>query len=144
VTSVDFQWNVPGGESADGGARFDPGSVLEGTVTLTPQTDLNCSGVKIRLEWHTEGRGDRDRKTVEEIVAFQGVLPGGQLVVLPFRFVLPSQPWSYSGFYINILWELVADVDLPLAINPKSRHPILLRPPGAYKSQTLFPGDRSG
>jgi hypothetical protein len=144
VTSVDFQWNVLGGESADGGTRFDPGSTLEGTVILTPQTDLNCSGVKIRLEWHTEGRGDRDRKTAGEIVAFRGVLPGGQLVVLPFRFTLPSQPWSYSGFYINILWELVADVDLPLAINPKSRYPILLRPQGAYISQALNPEDRSG
>ena len=144
MTSVDFRWNVQGGESADGGTRFDPGSILEGIVTLTPQTDLKCNGVKIRLEWHTEGRGDRDRKTAEEIVAFQGVLPGRQTAVLPFRFTLPDQPWSYSGFYINILWELVADVDLPLAINPKSRYPILLRPQGAYPSRMLNPENRSG
>jgi hypothetical protein len=131
MTSVDFQWNVQGGESVGNVSRFDPGSTVEGTVAVTPQTDLNCNGVKIRLEWHTEGRGDRDRKTTEEIVAFQGVLASGQPAVLPFRFTLPDQPWSYSGFYINILWELVADIDLPLAINPKSKYPILLRPKGA-------------
>jgi hypothetical protein len=129
VTTVDFQWNVRGGETAAGSAvRYDPGSTVEGAVTVTAQTDLNCNGIKIRMEWHTEGRGDRDRKTVAELVAFQGVLSGGQPAVLPFRLTLPDQPWSYSGFYINILWELVTDVDLPLAINPKSRYPILLRP----------------
>jgi len=132
VTNVDFQWNVQGGEaSADRAARFDPGSTVEGTVTVTPQADLNCNGIKIRLEWHTEGRGDRDRKTVDEMVAFQGVLAGGQPAVFPFRLTLPDQPWSYTGFYINILWEIVADIDLPLAINPKSRFPILLRPQAA-------------
>jgi hypothetical protein len=127
VTNVEFRWNVPG---MDLGKlpRFDPGSTLEGTVTITPQADLNCNGVKVRLEWHTEGRGDRDQHKADEMVVFQGVLAAGQPSVFPFRLSLPDQPWSYSGFYINILWDLVADIDLPIAINPKSRLPITLRP----------------
>ncbi len=129
MTTVDFQWNVQGGEAAAGGAvRFDPGSTVAGTVTVTPQANLNCNGIKVRAEWHTEGRGDRDQRRVDEMTVFQGVLPGGQPAVLAFRLTLPDQPWSYSGHYINILWELVADVDLPLAINPKSRLPIIVRP----------------
>ena len=129
MTTVDFQWNVQGGEATMGKeVRFDPGATVEGAVTVTPQSDIQCNGIKIRLEWHTEGRGDRDRKVVDEMIAFQGVLPGGQPAVLAFRLTLPDQPWSYTGHYINILWEIVADVDLPLAINPKSRYPILLRP----------------
>jgi hypothetical protein len=131
MTEIIFQWNVRGGEEAGSDLRFDPGSTVEGTVTITPPADLNCSGIKLRLEWHTEGRGDREYKLAEETILFQGVLPGGQPAAFPFRLTIPDQPWSYSGHYINILWELVADIDLPLAINPKSKYPILVRPRGA-------------
>jgi hypothetical protein len=131
MTSVAFQWNVPGMGEPGKATRFDPGSTLEGTITLTSQADLNCTAIKVRAEWHTEGRGNRDQQKADEMVVFQGVLPGGQPTVFAFRLTLPQQPWSYSGDYINILWELVADVDLPLAINPKSRLPIFLRPTDA-------------
>jgi hypothetical protein len=127
VTNVEFRWDVPG-MGLGQPPLFDPGSTLEGTVTITPQADLNCNGVKVRLEWHTEGQGDRDQQKADEVIVFQGVLAGGQPAVFSFRLSLPDQPWSYSGFYINILWDLVADIDLPIAINPKSRLPITLRP----------------
>ncbi len=128
MTGVDFLWNVPGMGEPGFAARFDPGSILEGTITISSQSDLNCTGIKVRAEWHTEGRGDRDQQKADERVVFQGVLPCRQPAVFGFRLTLPDQPWSYSGHYINIVWDLVADVDLPLAINPKSRLPILLRP----------------
>jgi hypothetical protein len=128
MTNVDFKWNVPGIENLGEPLRFDPGLILEGTITITPQANLNCNGIKVRAEWHTEGRGDRDQQKADERIVFQGVLAGGQPVVFAFRLTLPEQPWSYTGYYINILWDLVADVDLPLAINPKSRLPIVVRP----------------
>jgi hypothetical protein len=131
MAEVDFRWEVRGGEPAGSVMRFDPGSPVEGKVTITPGADLNCSGITLRLGWHTEGRGDRDRGTAGETVLFQGVLPGGESAEFPFRLILPDQPWSYSGHYINILWELEADIDLPLAVNPKSRSPILVRPRAA-------------
>jgi hypothetical protein len=128
MAEITYQWNVRSSAQTDSSLPFEPGASIEGTVTITPQVDLNCTGIKLRLGWHTEGRGDRDYRNVEEKVVFQGVLPGGQPAVFPFQFTLPDQPWSYSGHYINILWELVADIDLPLAINPKSKYPILVRP----------------
>jgi hypothetical protein len=128
MTTVDFEWNVPGIENLGEPLRFDPGLILEGTITIAPQANLNCNGIKVRAEWHTEGRGDRDQQKGDERIVFQGVLAGGQPVVFAFRLNLPGQPWSYTGNYINILWDLIADVDLPLAINPKSRLPIVLRP----------------
>jgi hypothetical protein len=128
MTKVDFKWNVPGMELVGQAPRFDPGATLEGSVTITPPADLCCTGVKVRLEWHTEGRGDRDQQKVDEMVVFQGVLNAEQPAVFAFRLSLPDQPWSYAGHYINILWELVADIDLPMAINPKSRLPIVVRP----------------
>jgi sporulation-control protein spo0M len=128
MAEVIMQWDVRGGEPAGSVLRFDPGAAVEGTVTVTPQADLNCSGIKLRLEWHTEGRGDRDGKVAEETILYQGVLPGGQPAVFPFHLTLPDQPWSYAGHYINILWELTADIDLPLAVNPKSKYPIVVRP----------------
>jgi len=128
MADINIQWKVRGGEQVGSALRFDPGSPIEGTVTITPQVDLNCHEIKLRLEWHTEGRGDRDYKVAEETVLFQNVLPGGQPAVFPFRLTLPDQPWSYSGRYINILWELVTDIDMPMAVNPKSKYPILVRP----------------
>jgi hypothetical protein len=128
MTNVDIQWNIPVMGDLGKPLRFDPGSFLEGTITVTPQADLNCSAIKVRAEWHTEGRGDRDQQKADEMVVFQGVLSRGQPAVLAFRLTLPEQPWSYTGHYINILWDLVADVDLPMAINPKSRLPIVVRP----------------
>jgi hypothetical protein len=131
MTNVDFRWDIRNGETTNDGVRLDPGTFVEGTVTITPQGELNCRGVSLRLEWHTEGRGDRDRGVVAQQQLVQNPLPTGQPAVFPFRMELPAQPWSYHGFYINILWELIAEIDLPLAINPKSSSLILLRPRAA-------------
>jgi hypothetical protein len=131
MADVGFKWEFRSGERSATGIRFDPGSPVEGKVTITPRADLNCNGINLKLEWHTEGRGDRDSGTAGETNLFQGVLPGGRAAEFPFRMNLPDQPWSYDGHYINIVWELAVDIDLPMAINPKSRSPIVVRPWGA-------------
>jgi hypothetical protein len=128
MADVTFQWDVRGGEGAEAAKRFDPGAAIEGRLTVTPSADLNCNGVKLRLEWHTEGRGDREGGVSEEAILFTGILPGGQPAAFPFRVKAPEQPWSYAGHYIHIIWELAADIDMPLAVNPKSRHPVVIRP----------------
>ncbi len=52
----------------------------------------------------------------------------GRPVESEFRFQLPEQPWSYSGHYINIVWEIFVYVDVPLAGDPKFRQPFVVRP----------------
>ena len=92
MTTVDFKWNVPGIENLGEPLRFDPGLVLEGTITITTQANLNCNAIKVRAEWHTEGRGDRDQQKVDEMVVFQGVLSRGQPAVLAFRLTALHTP----------------------------------------------------
>jgi hypothetical protein len=130
MADVNFQWEIRSGEGTESNPHFDPGAPVEGRLTISPSADLNCSGITLRLEWHTEGRGDREGNVSGETILFQGVLPGGQPSVFPFHMKAPDQPWSYSGHHIHIVWELAADIDMPLAINPKSRHPVVIRPRG--------------
>jgi hypothetical protein len=129
MADVQFDWTIREGEAQPDGWRVTPGSPLEGSVTITPAADLACQNVFIRLRWHTEGRGTRDQKTAAESSLFQGVLPANQPAVFAFRFTAPVEPWSYQGRHVNIVWELEADIDLPMALNPKSRFAIVLRPP---------------
>jgi hypothetical protein len=130
MAHVDFQWNVRSGVPQPDGLLIAPGSVLEGSLTVTPVADLNCNNVFLRLHWHTEGRGTRDQGSAVETSVFQGLLPAGQPAMFAFAFTAPKEPWSYSGRYVKILWELEAEVDLPRAINPRSRFAFQLRPAG--------------
>jgi hypothetical protein len=55
-----IQFTLDGGEHHGGLMRFDPRSRMSGTVTVTPAQDIGAKQVYARLQWHTEGRGDRD------------------------------------------------------------------------------------
>jgi hypothetical protein len=127
MAHVDFQWNVRSGVPHPDGLHIAPGSALEGSINVTPDADLNCNNVFLRLRWQTEGRGTRDGQTAMESSVFQGLLPGGQPATFAFRLPAPDQPWSYRGRYVNILWELEAEIDLPRALNPKSALAFQLR-----------------
>jgi hypothetical protein len=131
MANVSFEWNLKNRRYEGETPRVEPGSTIEGWVTVTSNREVNCNGVKIRLEWHTEGRGDRDGRVVAEQEVFRGVLSADQPSVYSFQLRVPEEPWSYSGYYINILWDLIAEVDLPMAFNPKSALRILVRPPEA-------------
>jgi hypothetical protein len=131
MANVSFEWNLKDRQYAGEILRLEPGSTVEGWITVTANRNVNCSGVKVRLEWHTEGRGDRDSRVVTEQEVYRGVLPADQPSVYPFQLRVPGEPWSYAGYYINILWDLVAEVDLPMAFNPKSALRIMVRPPEA-------------
>jgi hypothetical protein len=131
MANVSFEWNLKDRQYAGDTTRIEPGSILEGWVSITSNREVTCNGVKVRLEWHTEGRGDRDRRVVAEQEVYKGVLPADQPSVYQFQLKVPKEPWSFSGYYINILWDLIAEVDLPMAFNPKSALRILVRPPEA-------------
>jgi hypothetical protein len=131
VPSARFEWSLRSGASLPEGWRVTPGAPLEGRVTITPSAGMACNNIFLRLRWHTEGRGTRDGQTAAEMSVFQGVLAAEQPAVLPFRLTAPEKPWSYNGRHIRILWNLEADIDLPMALNPKSQFPLILRPAGS-------------
>lgn len=98
-------------------------------VEITPDRDIRCNHLFLRLRWHTEGRGTRDEAQVAQEDLFQGVLAADRMVTYPFRLTLPYEPWSYAGHYINIIWEVVAELDIPMGLNSHCCQLFIMAPP---------------
>jgi hypothetical protein len=126
MSAASFEIELRGGETGGALMRFRPGETLQGSVRITPLSDLQARHVYVRLLWHTEGRGDRDQAIITEQDMFQGQLKAGVPVYYSFHFALPQQPWSYAGHYVNIVWEVETTVDLSLARDPRAQQPFVL------------------
>ncbi|MDX1614130.1 MAG: hypothetical protein R3300_07445 [Candidatus Promineifilaceae bacterium] len=114
MTDIDFTVQFDSANFYDGVTRLDPGSTLRGRVRLEPRKNIRSRGVRMRLQWFTSGRGDRDRQIIEEVALAEGDLRAGVPLETEFSFDLPNEPWSYAGHYVNIIWELEVIVDIPL------------------------------
>lgn len=128
MAQVNVQITLEGGEIADGWRQYRPGEEVSGTARITPATDIQCNHVTIRAGWHTEGRGDRDGGSAGELDVFQGTLAAGETRAWPFRFTLPREPWSYAGHYVNVVWEVSVDFDVPMARDLHFNERIILAP----------------
>ncbi|MBI3243992.1 MAG: hypothetical protein HYZ49_17050 [Chloroflexi bacterium] len=128
MANATIQISLSGGEAEGEWMRFEPGSVLQGTAQIVPQGDIRCNHVYVRLQWHTEGRGTRNEGRVGEIDMAQGTLAANTPLSQNFHFTLPKEPWSYAGHYINIVWEVVVNIDIPLAPDLNFSQPFILAP----------------
>ena len=89
----------------DGGREaFAPGEAIAGTVSW--QLDAPADSVEVRVFWYTRGKGTTD---VQVVKAQHFAAPGaaGQRT---FTFVLPPEPYSFSGKLISLIWALEAVV----------------------------------
>ena len=88
-----------------GGSAFRPGEALSGTASWS--LDAPPRGMEVRLFWYTEGKGTQDVGLVDT-VRFEGPMPSDRR---DFQFVLPLQPYSFSGRLISLRWavEVVAE-----------------------------------
>ena len=129
MANVEIQITLRGDAAGGQWMTFKPRQTVEGNVQLISDRDLNCRHFWVRLEWHTEGRGDRDRTVVSEIDLFQGKLGAGIPTYHDFTFVLPDAPWSFAGHYVNIVWEITTNVDIPMASDPNTKQRFILAPP---------------
>jgi hypothetical protein len=130
MASADIRISISGGDVISGNLmRFEPGNTIQCSVNLTPQENIKCNKVVARVMWHTEGRGDRDEGVAVEIpIAPQGTLEANRLIQQQFNVVLPKQPWSYAGYYVNIVWELKVSIDIPFASDINASQPFVLAP----------------
>lgn len=133
MAQTDIRIRLDGGEIINNHFYYAPGDELYGAVTIVPAGDLKCNNIFVRLQWHTEGRGQQDSARVAEAVLFQGRLAAGQPQTFDFRFTLPLEPWSYAGHHINIIWEVAVEIDLPLARNLHHTERFILAPPQRQK-----------
>ena len=85
-----------------GRATYQPGEVLSGTVSW--ELAEPASGVEVRLFWYTSGKGSTDVRVVKAVqLASAGTSGSGR-----FKFVLPDEPYSFSGRLISLIWALEA------------------------------------
>ncbi len=128
MAEVDFVLGFLPPDSLGQTPVFHPGESIAGTIQVTPRETLNCRHLFARLRWFTEGRGDTDKQVLEELDLHQGELRGGVPFYSRFQFRLPMQPWSYTGHYVNIIWEVEAVIDLALARDPRAGLRFILAP----------------
>ncbi len=130
MASADIRISISGGDVMSGNLmRFEPGSTMQCNVQLTPQENIKCKKVIAQVMWHTEGRGDRDQSSAIDVpIAPEGTLEANRPIYQQFNVVLPKQPWSYAGYYVNIIWELKVTVDIPFATDINASQPFVLAP----------------
>lgn len=100
------------------GWLFRPGDEVRGSTTIMPQENMSCRSVYIVLQWRTRGRGTPHIQTIQRLDVHQGELKADWPLSFEFQFVLPSDPWSYTGHYINIAWEIMVGIDLSWQADP--------------------------
>ncbi len=128
MAKADVQIGLRNAAEAFGTSRFRPAEFVQGTVTVIPDSDVKCNHLFIRLEWHTEGRGSQFRQMIEERDVYQGTLSANMPRSFEFDFQLPEDPWSYEGHYINIVWAIAVQLDVPWGKDVKVEEPFLLLP----------------
>ena len=118
-------------QTEGGGVVFAPGEVVSGTVSW--QLDAPASGVEVRLFWYTRGKGTSD----VQVVKAQHFDAAGASGRRNFRFVLPEEPYSFSGKLISLIWALEAVVQpfersqrLELVVGPRGAEVLLGSPAG--------------
>ena len=100
--------------------EFTPGDTISGKVNWA-----NVSGadaVAFRLFWYTSGKGTQDVMVLEER---EWPISQGSA---KFSFVLPNEPYSFSGTLISLTWAIEA-VILP-GETSTARHEFQLTPDG--------------
>ena len=128
MSTATIEIMVEGSGMGEIAQRFTPAALVQGSVQITPEQDLNCRHVFARLQWRTEGRGDEDKEIAAEQDLFQGVLPGGVPRHHSFHLRLPDQPWSYAGQLVRIVWEVEVSIDVAFARDPRASFQIVMRP----------------
>jgi len=86
----------------EGKTEFRPGETISGTITW--YTPPSAESIVLRLYWFTSGRGTQDIGVVQKRTwpaSFTGSAGCER-----FAFVLPDEPYSFSGTYISLTWAL--------------------------------------
>jgi hypothetical protein len=89
-------------ETEGGREAYEPGAELRGRVSW--ELESPAQRVEVRLFWYTRGKGTTDVRVVK-VQRFDVVGLRGQH---DFRFVLPEEPYSFSGKLISLVWALEA------------------------------------
>lgn len=108
---------------------FTLGETVTGKVVFpdpSHQGLAKVKAVKVVVHARVHGSGNSER-----VVAFEQVLSSGPVTApeLPFGARLPDRgPLSFQGRHVKVNWEVVAELDIPWAIDPKKVLPFTVGP----------------
>lgn len=81
---------------------YTPGETLRGEVSWKVDLAKNSRGGEIRLFYYTSGKGTRDVEAIETTVVDIRTVTGSK----SFEFLLPMEPYSFSGKLVSLIWAL--------------------------------------
>lgn len=116
------------GDMSTGSPRFAPGTLLKGRVDVLSDKDVNCRSVELWVEWRTQGRGDRNSEKLPAQTLYSGAIIGGTPLYENFTFQLPNEPWSYSGHYVSIIWEVKVKLNVAFGGDAEASQAFVMRP----------------
>ena len=113
-------------QTDDARNAYVPGETISGTVSW--RLDAPADGVEVRLFWYTRGKGTTD----VQVVKAQHFDSAGTSGKRSFRFVLPEEPYSFSGKLVSLIWALEAVIQpgdrsqrLELVVGPGAQEVVL-------------------
>ena len=119
-------------ETEGGRLAFSPGEELRGRVEW--ELERAAKRIEVRLFWYTRGKGTTD----VQVVKIDRVDAPTQRGHHDFRFVLPDEPFSFSGRLISLVWALEAIAEpgerttrLDLVVAPGGKEIVLPAVPAA-------------
>ena len=104
------------------------GEPITGRVVIHVNDDTTCNGITLTHQWKTlwpRKRSQLDQKK-QFALAPAGPLVAGETLDLPFSLTSATHPLTYHGELINIDHYLLAEVNIPWAINPKALEEYIL------------------
>ncbi|MBP7999033.1 MAG: hypothetical protein KA314_06680 [Chloroflexi bacterium] len=128
MSKAQINIGLANGLSVGEGWLFRPGDVVKGSTSITALESMNCRSVYIVLQWRTRGRGSTHIQVVQRVDVHQGEIKTDWPLSFNFEFVLPNEPWSYTGHYINIVWELLVGIDLSWQSDPMQTATLIVLP----------------
>lgn len=128
MSKADILINLRGKPTYGGVMWFPPGVTLQGNVQVIANTNVNCRQLSVSLLWTTQGKGTRDMAAIGEQIIYRGMLSAGTPLYQEFAFPLPLYPWSYSGHYVSIVWQILVKLDVPWGSDPTGRAVFILHP----------------
>ncbi len=99
---------------------FRPGEPIEGAIGWNLAEP--CKQIRVRLLWHTRGKGTEDVTVASELEFEEPPLQGAQ----GFQFIAPLEPYSFSGKLISVVWVLEAKASK----GPSAHKQIVIAPAG--------------
>ncbi len=99
------------------------GETLSGTlIWQTSDGSETPKNASVSIRWYTEGRGNTNHETVQELLLDPNQLISFQRSPLPFSFQIPYDgPITYNGSLIRVIWQLEVSIQMPGLFRKKDK-----------------------